>query len=193
MSFFKKQQSLEPVEMNQVQTEKDRLSAMIEDDVSRQLRQINHVELIKLVENKQTQLNYIYSEPDDYKHELLKKIVFYIEMIKEIEFHLAECLRQNEHLADLQEFKRNLTSHIETHIQNHYDTYFKRYLSSDQGLKGLEKEYRETLMLYQLLLLLLPHYAKAPITVNDEIPKRWVVRKIKEECKRVVDEWLYII
>ncbi|WP_404405239.1 hypothetical protein [Jeotgalibacillus malaysiensis] len=190
MPFFKKR-TAEPVAALKLEPEKTTLGRQIAEDVDRELQPLRELNLIRMVEEKKEQLKYLHPEADEYKYEILKRTVFYVEVIRELQRLLAETLRGNEPAIDIKQIKRETAAHIEEAIARHYDHFFKHYLSIDEGLQGLEEAYREHLLMYEWLKKLIPYYQQNQYRTTAALPKRWIVRRIEEECKRKTDELIH--
>jgi len=191
MMFFKRKKSPEIIKTSAIDQEKARLTILIAKDVDEQLTRLSDENMLRLIELKRKQLIYLYPDVDDYKYELLKKIIFYLEVRKELQYYLAELLRGNSPDYDVKKIKHQVDAEIEEKIAIHYEQFFKKYLSSDGGIKGLEKEFIEALILYEWMKALIPFYRKNPYETIDELPKRWIARTIESECRRKADELVY--
>ncbi|MDZ5711430.1 hypothetical protein [Jeotgalibacillus haloalkalitolerans] len=190
MSFFKRKQNGE-ISKHPLEHEKEILGKKIAGDVDQALEHIQSLDLKYLIEEKIQKLRYLYPDINDYKYELLKRNVYYIEFIKELKRFLAEIFRGFVNEVDLGRVKQRISGQLDEAVSRHYDRFHEHYLSTDEGLQGLEQSFRENLLMYEWLKKLLPFYQRHHYSVSEDLPKRWIVRRIEEECKRKTDEVMF--
>ncbi len=190
MSFFTKSKNGE-ISKHPLETEKEILGGKITEDVDRALEEIVSLNLNYLIEEKIEKLRYLYPDLNEYKYQLLKRNVYYIEFIKELKRLLAETFRGHVFEVNLVTVKQKVSSHLDDAVNRHYDYFHEHYLSTDEGLRGLEQSFRENILMYEWLKKLLPFYQNNRYQVSAELPKRWIVRRVEEECKRKTDEVMF--
>ncbi|MBM7577830.1 hypothetical protein [Jeotgalibacillus terrae] len=191
MAFFKKKMIEEVPTQDSLTEEKAILGKKISADVERELKPLLEKDMSSLIEENIKKLRYLYPDDNDYKYELLRRNVFYIEVTSELKRLLADLLRGYQVTVDLKTIKRQTTLQIEEAISRHYDHFYKHYLSIEGGLTGLEQTCRQNLLMYEWLKQLMPYYEHHQYKTSENLPKRWIVRRIEEECRRVSDEVIF--
>ncbi|KIL46661.1 hypothetical protein KP77_27880 [Jeotgalibacillus alimentarius] len=191
MAFFRKKMIEELPILDPLTEEKAILGKQISADVDRELKPLLEKDMSSLIEENIKKLRYLYPDDNDYKYELLRRNVFYIEVISELKRLLADLLRGYQVTVDLKAIKRKTTIQIEEAIGRHYDHFYKHYLSIEGGLTGLEQTCRQNLLMYEWLKQLMPYYQRHQYQTSENLPKRWIVRRIEEECRRVSDEVIF--
>ncbi|TFE04026.1 hypothetical protein [Jeotgalibacillus salarius] len=194
MSFFRKNNGSTEKRCDQeaIDLEKKRLTPIIEKEIHHLLELTDRHDIMDKVIEKIRRMKYVHIDETDYKYELLKSTVFYIEMIRLLQRTLADRLRTFSQSASLADLKKQTNQEIETAIEKHYEDFHTKYLTSPEGLTGLERTYQENLLLYESLKKINQHIDPTHFQTIDQLPKRWIVRRMNDECRKWVDEVMYL-
>ncbi|MGD7043306.1 hypothetical protein [Jeotgalibacillus proteolyticus] len=136
---------------------------------------------------------------DDYKYSLLRNIIYFLEVEKEIKRTITNLLRGDkfeslpaldQHILQFQSRIRNSMDDLLTH--NH-DKFYHKYLASEQGINGLEREFIDRSVMHSWYIDV-SFYLQSDEewTITGEIPKRWVVSEIERTLMWKLSEYLYL-
>ncbi|AJD92284.1 hypothetical protein JMA_29670 [Jeotgalibacillus malaysiensis] len=201
MRFFKKkhieEDSPDIILQNEISSIKLALSDQIEQQVEELTSSYNKQTLLAKLDEKLYLEKYKYPDVDTFKYEILKQTIFYKEMIKSLSMILAKVLRgdlKSEEDVDLilRLTKKSVTEQMDQLLDKHYDYFFTKYLSIDEGIHGLEREYKEQMLKYEWFKEMYKFYVDHPLPVTDKVPVRWSVRRIEEVCFQKVSETIYL-
>ncbi|MFB1082211.1 hypothetical protein [Jeotgalibacillus sp. JSM ZJ347] len=193
MKFFKKQIPQQTNPDNQLmEDEKKRLIPLIEQEVQARLADYQAELIMNKIIEKVRRIKFVHMNELDYQYELMKSTVFYMEMSKSLQRSLADKLRGDTSTESVSDMKKRTNREIEKLIETHYEDFYTKYLNHPEGLNGLERAYQENLLQYEALKKLLSDISVADFQTIDDLPKRWIVRRMAGECRRWVDEVMYL-
>lgn len=198
MKFFKNksiEESQDVILQKKITIVKNDLSLVVEEQVELMTLKYHKQSLLMKIDEKLKLEKYKYPDPDTYKYELLKKIIFYIETIKSLSALLAKILRQSDKIelsVEVKKIKVAINKNMPQLIDKHYEGFYTKYLSIGDGVSGLEREFKEQLLTYEWFVEVLNFYYQNPLQIDQNIPVRWAVRRIKETCFQKVSELIYL-
>ncbi|KIL49877.1 hypothetical protein KP78_13450 [Jeotgalibacillus soli] len=132
-----------------------------------------------------------------YKDSLIKNIIFYKEVQKEISTLIIVLMNQNRflHPAKLDghiiQIQDKIKLEMDEHIKRHYDYYYERYMTNDEGINGLEREYIDHSLLNSWLIDSCFYLQKHGKWGVEQELENWVKEEIEKKYLREIANFIY--
>lgn len=183
----------------QITEEKKKLKRKVEIMVDSLTKSYSTDSIHQSISQQVDKKRYINPTLEQYKQSLLQNLIYFIEVEKEIKRTLSSLLR-GENFATVQELDQHLLK-IQSRVRNdmeelvtaNHDKYYHKYLATDEGVNGLEREFIDHTVLHSWYIDACFYFqSNAQWDISDQVPKRWVVSEIERTFMWKLSQHLYL-
>ncbi|KIL43016.1 hypothetical protein [Jeotgalibacillus campisalis] len=198
-SFGKNKVKQEATEEDRLKEEKKQLKVMVEEMVEGLTKPYSVQSIQRSIKDQIDKKRYANPSKDHYKYSLLKNVIYFLEVEKEIKRTLSSLLRGekfdsvpalDQHILSFQSRIRHSMDELLT--ANH-DKYYHKYLATEEGINGLEREFIDHSVLHSWYIDACFYLQSKPMKdLPESVPKRWIVSEIERTFMWKLSQYLYL-
>ncbi|MDG5471566.1 hypothetical protein P6709_07380 [Jeotgalibacillus sp. ET6] len=198
-SFGKNKNKAETMEKDQFVDEKKELKVIVDQMVEGLTKPYSAQSIQRSIKEQIDKKRYANPSKDQYKYSLLKNLIYFLEVEKEIKRTMSSLLRGekfdsipalDQHILAFQSRIRNS---IEDLLTENHDKYYHKYLAAEEGINGLEREFIDHSVLHSWYIDACFYLQSKPILeIPENLPKRWIVSEIERTFMWKLSQYLYL-
>lgn len=195
----KKDKSTEDTENQLINDEKKKLKLMVNNMVEGLLKPYSPESIKRSIKAQIDKKRYLNPSEDQYKYSLLRNLIYFLEVEKEIKRTLANLINGDK-FSSIPELDKHIVAiqsrvrhSIEDLLTVNHDKYYHKYLVTKEGINGLEREFIDHSLLHSWFIDACMYVQSVDkLDIHKDITRRWVVSEIERTFMWKLSEYLYL-